>query len=81
MDESTFELSIKPADVNSSTFGKSDNFWRLKWLKNSSVVTYWIGLPGTSFLPAGLTQFNSKNISNFPMIFITKPFEYSISLK
>ena len=30
------ELSIKPAEPNSSTVGKSDNFWRLKWLKKLS---------------------------------------------
>ena len=30
IDESIFPLSIKPADVNSSIFGKSDNFCKLK---------------------------------------------------
>ena len=64
--ESILELSISPAEVSSSILGKSDNFFKLKWLRKLSVVTYWIGLPGTSFLPAGITQSNSNNISKVP---------------
>ena len=50
----------------------------MKWLKKSSVVTYCIGLPGTSFLPEGLTQyittddflshFNLKKLTDLPNI-------------
>ena len=63
IDLSIAAVSIKPADPNSSIVGKSVNFCILKWFKKLSVVAYCIGLPGTSFLPAGLTQFNSKRIS------------------
>ena len=57
------ESSINPAEVSSSTVGKSDNFSMLKCSKNFSVVAYWIGLPGIFFLPAGRTQSNSRRIS------------------
>ena len=64
---STFELSINPADESSSIFGKSDNFWRLKWLKKSSVVIYCIGLTVTFFLPEVLTQLSYSSISKVPV--------------
>ena len=60
---------MSPAELNSSIVGKSDSFWILKWFKKFSVVTYCIGLPGTSFLPAGLTQSNSNKIS---IVFVAK---------
>ena len=41
----------------------------LKWFKKFSVVAYCIGLPGTFFLPAGLTQSNSNKISK---VFVPK---------
>ena len=48
IDESIVEVSISPAELSSSTDGKSDKFWILKWFRKFSVVAYWIGLPGTS---------------------------------
>ena len=75
---SIFELSINPAAPKSSTVGRSDNFWRFKWLKTSSVVTYWIGLPGTFFLTQGLTQCNAIKMSNVCVQKAT-PLIYSIS--
>ena len=64
IDLSILDVSINPAVPSSSIVGKSESFWILKWFKKFSVVAYCICLPGTSFLPAGLTQSNSSNISN-----------------
>ena len=63
-DASILLESIKPAEPSSSTVGKSLSFCKLKWLKNSSVVPYCIGLPGTFYLPCGLTQLSSISISS-----------------
>ena len=61
-------LSIKPAEANSSEFGKSDNDFKLKWLRKLSVVTYNKGFPGISFLPCGFTHPSSNNISKVPVL-------------
>ena len=63
MDLSILEVSMSPAEPSSSIEGKSESFWILKWFKKFSVVEYWMGLPGTSFRPAGLTQSNWSSVS------------------
>ena len=60
-------LSIRPAAISSSEFGKSSRLFKLKWLKKESVVPYARGFPGISFLPAGLTQPNSNKTSIVPV--------------
>ena len=60
---------MRPAELNSSIVGKSEIFCILKWFKKFSVVRIELVFPGTSFLPAGLTQSNSKRVSR---VFVAK---------